>query len=99
MISPFVKHILLMLLLVPNCLAATDDAIDYDAFLKQHDMLWDRIPNRWEVAPYSGNGNVGFLFYQAKGESKNVISIYTGRHDYYDHREPFEGDELAVDLS
>ena len=35
--------------------------IDYKAFLAQHDMLRDRIPNRWEVAPYTGNGNVGFL--------------------------------------
>ncbi|MCM2375058.1 glycosyl hydrolase family 95 catalytic domain-containing protein [Aporhodopirellula aestuarii] len=68
--------------------------VDYKAFLGQHDMLWDRIPNRWEVAPYTGNGNVGFLFYQAQDEAKNVISIYTGRHDYYDHREPHEGHEL-----
>ncbi|MFC1652243.1 glycoside hydrolase family 95-like protein [Planctomycetota bacterium] len=69
-------------------------AIDYEAFLGQHDMLWDRVPHRWEVSPYTGNGNVGFLFYQARGEAKNVISIYTGRHDYYDHRLPHEGNEL-----
>jgi hypothetical protein len=69
-------------------------AVDYKAFLGQHDMVWDRIPTRWEVAPYTGNGNVGFLFYQAEREAKNVISIYAGRHDYYDHREPNNGDEL-----
>lgn len=57
-------------------------------------MTWDRVPHRWELAPYSGNGNVGFLFYQAKGEAKNVISIYAGRHDYYDHRERYEGQDL-----
>ncbi|VGO18338.1 glycosyl hydrolase family 95 catalytic domain-containing protein [Pontiella sulfatireligans] len=68
--------------------------IDYKAFLGQHDMVWDRIPNRWEVAPYTGNGNVGFLFYQAQGEAKNVISIYTGRHDYYDHRLPYDGEQM-----
>ena len=67
--------------------------VDYKSFLSQHDMVWNRIPNRWEVAPYTGNGNVGFLFYQPKGEAKNVISIYTGRHDYYDHREPHDGNE------
>jgi arylsulfatase A-like enzyme len=66
--------------------------VDYEAFLGQHDMLWDRIPNRWEVAPYTGNGNVGFLFYQAQGEAKNMISIYAGRHDYYDHRLDEAGD-------
>ena len=68
--------------------------IDYKSFLAQHDMVWDRVPNRWEVAPYTGNGNVGFLFYQARSESKNAISIYTGRHDYYDHRAPHDGNEL-----
>lgn len=70
---------------------AVECQVDYEAFLSQHDMTWDRIPNRWEVAPYTGNGNVGFTFYQAKGEAKNVISIYAGRHDYYDHRLPHEG--------
>ena len=57
-------------------------------------MKWDRIPDRWEVAPYSGNGNVGFLFYQHKDDSKNTISINAGRHDYYDHRLPHNGNEL-----
>lgn len=69
-------------------------SVDFGEFLAQHDMMWDRIPNRWEVAPYTGNGNVGFLFYQADTEAKNVISIYTGRHDYYDHRLPVDGNEF-----
>ncbi|WPJ96204.1 hypothetical protein SH580_00625 [Coraliomargarita algicola] len=71
-----------------------ESSVDFESFLGQHDMTWDRVPNRWEVAPYTGNGNVGFLFYQAQGEAKNVISIYAGRHDYYDHREPYEGQDL-----
>ncbi|WP_158972770.1 hypothetical protein [Paraglaciecola sp. L3A3] len=68
--------------------------IDYASFLSQQDMIWDRIPNKWTVAPYTGNGNVGFLFYQSENEAKNVISIHTGRHDYYDHRLPYEGEEM-----
>lgn len=74
--------------------ASSLSAVDYESFLGTHDMLWDRLPNRWEVAPYTGNGNVGFLFYQAKDEAKNVISIYAGRHDYYDHRLPVDGKEM-----
>ena len=35
--------------------------IDYEKFLGRHDMVWDRIPNRWEVSPYTGNGNVGVV--------------------------------------
>lgn len=68
--------------------------IDYKSFLSQQDMIWDRIPDKWTVAPYTGNGNVGFLFYQAENEAKNVISIHTGRHDYYDHRLPYKGEEM-----
>ena len=68
--------------------------INYKSFLSQQDLIWDRIPNKWTVAPYTGNGNVGFLFYQAETEAKNVISIHTGRHDYYDHRLPHKGEEM-----
>lgn len=69
----------------------TTCSVDYEAFLGQHDMVWDRVPHRWEVSPYTGNGNVGFLFYQPESEAKNTISICAGRHDYYDHRLPHEG--------
>ncbi len=69
-------------------------SVNWQAFLSQHDLIWDRLPNRWEVAPFSGNGNVGFLFYQAGDAEKNVISVHVGRHDYYDHRLPHEGKEM-----
>jgi hypothetical protein len=64
-----------------------DFKVDYESFLSKHDMLWDIVPDKWQTAPYSGNGNIGFLFYQAKESEKNVISLHIGRHDYYDHRE------------
>ncbi len=91
------RSMLFILALVAACRPAPSQAspgIDYEAFLGQHDMVWDRVPHRWEVAPYSGNGNIGFLLYQAAGEAKNVVSLYVGRHDYYDHRLPHEGNEL-----
>lgn len=69
-------------------------SIDWPDFLSRHDMVWDRVPHRWEVAPYTGNGNVGFLFYQAKEDARNVISIYAGRHDDYDHRLPHDGQQM-----
>ena len=73
----------LVVIIKANSMAADRSEIDFGSFLNQHDMLWDRTPNRWEVAPYTGNGNVGFLFYQAKGEARNVISIYVGRHGQF----------------
>ena len=71
-----------------------DLAVDYDEFLSRHDLIWDRTPDCWQLAPYTGNGNVGFLFYQAEGESANTIGLHVGRHDYYDHRLPFEGQQM-----
>ncbi|WP_299668737.1 glycoside hydrolase family 95-like protein [uncultured Polaribacter sp.] len=64
-----------------------DFKVDYESFLSKHDMFWDIVPDKWQTAPYTGNGNVGFLFYQTKKEGDNVMSVYVGRHDYYDHRE------------
>ena len=61
--------------------------VDYKSFLSQHDMVWEELPNKWQLAPFSGNGNVGFLFYQRKGDAKNTIALHVGRHDYYDHRD------------
>ncbi|MDF7806338.1 hypothetical protein P4E94_02740 [Pontiellaceae bacterium B12219] len=69
-------------------------SIDFEAFLTQHDMVWDRIPDCWQVAPYTGNGNVGFLLYQLEDEGANTIALHIGRHDYYDHRLPYEGKQM-----
>ncbi len=69
-------------------------AIAWEDFLSRHDLVWDRVPHRWELAPFSGNGNVGFLFYQANDDPQNGISIHVGRQDYYDHRLPVDGQQL-----
>ncbi len=67
--------------------------VDFESFLAQHDMMWDVVPHAWIVAPYSGNGNIGFTFYTFEGDKKNEVSLVLGRHDYYDHRLPHEGKE------
>ncbi|WP_372808934.1 glycosyl hydrolase family 95 catalytic domain-containing protein [Pontiella sp.] len=79
-----------------NCCeaSAAPPAIDFETFLGRHDMLWDRVPNRWEVAPYTGNGRVGFLLYQLEDEGENTMALHIGRHDYYDHRLPHEGKQM-----
>ncbi|MBK1855497.1 hypothetical protein JO972_11050 [Verrucomicrobiaceae bacterium 5K15] len=94
-VSKFIPFVLVLATTLIGVIAVPNSAeakIGYKEFLGNHDMVWDRIPNRWEVAPFSGNGNVGFTFYQPKG-AKNVISIFTSRHDYYDHRLPYEGNQ------
>ena len=68
--------------------------VDYKTFISRHDMIWDRTPDSWTTAPFSGNGNVGFLLYQVEGGPKNNISLHIGRHDYYDHRLPYDGQQM-----
>ena len=86
--------VILANLLIAGLSAKTPTAdIEYAAFLGQHDMIWDQTPHRWEVSPYSGNGNIGFLFYKHKTDPANTISLHLGRHDYYDHRLPVDGDD------
>ncbi|MGB1127420.1 MAG: discoidin domain-containing protein [Opitutales bacterium] len=67
---------------------SVEPAIDYEAFLGNHDMTWNRVPVRWEIAPFSGNGKIGFQLYRRKGDPQNVISVNVGRQDYHDHRLP-----------
>lgn len=74
----------------PSAYADEPKSIDYESFLSNHDMIWDKVPDGWQVAPFSGNGNVGFLLYQGIEEKKNTIGLHVGRHDYYDHRLPHE---------
>lgn len=73
---------------------ALKNTVDFKHFLSKHDMIWDEVPNNWETAPYTGNGNVGFLFYKTKGESKNTMSLNIGRHDYSDHKEAKKTDQM-----
>jgi hypothetical protein len=72
-----------------------DLTVDYAEFLSRHDLIWDRTPDCWQLAPYTGNGNVGFLFYQKEGDEANTIGLHVGRHDYYDHRLPHEGQQMV----
>lgn len=71
-----------------------EPGVNYEEFLSRHDLTWDRIPDGWQLAPFSGNGNVGFLFFQAEGVPSNTMGIHVGRHDYYDHRLPYEGQQM-----
>jgi len=47
--------------------------VNYESFLSQHDMVWYRILDCWQVAPFTGNGNIGFLLYQIEGKAKNTM--------------------------
>ena len=94
-----ILYIVLLALLASSCnnnnSQLVDFNVDFEKFISRHDMIWDRTPDCWQVAPYTGNGNVGFLFYQIEGDEKNTIGLHVGRHDYYDHRLPHEGQQMV----
>ena len=46
------------------------DKIDWKSFLSRHDMVWKRLPDRFENAAYTGNGLTGaMVFTSDKGQS------------------------------
>jgi alpha-L-fucosidase 2 len=77
---------LLLALVVPGlpAHAAAKDrgAIDWPAFLARHDLVWKRLPTRWEEGPFLGNGLIGAVMYAADG----TLSWQLGRSDLTDHR-------------
>lgn len=38
-------------------------AMDWETFLSRHDMVWDRLPRRWENGIFLGNGLLGTLIH------------------------------------
>ncbi len=59
--------------------------IDWPAFLRQHDLVWEKLPGRWEEAPYLGNGNIGTMLYMDR--RNNSIRLQLFRTDVQDHRD------------
>lgn len=90
----FLSLIFISLSIVSNNAQTINNTVNFERFLSKHDMVWNEIPDKWETAPYSGNGNIGFLFHQTKEKGENVMSIYLGRHDYSDHRENKKTDPM-----
>lgn len=66
--------------------AATDlrARVDWQKFLARHDLIWERMPQAWDEAPFMGNGMLGTMLYQVPG--KNALRLDVGRSDVQDHR-------------
>lgn len=56
--------------------------IDWAAFLRRSDMVWETLPGDWDSAPFVGNGRLGAIFW-AEG---SVLRFELSRGDLYDHR-------------
>ncbi|PCD04205.1 hypothetical protein COC42_07915 [Sphingomonas spermidinifaciens] len=64
------------------------DGIDWAGFLARHDMIWDRIPQAWDEAPFLGNGMLGAMLY--RDADSGAIRVDIGRSDFQDHRKPMK---------
>lgn len=58
-------------------------SIDWPAFLRQHDMVFDKLPASWREAPHFGNAMLGSMLY----EVDNTIRLQLFRADVHDHRD------------
>jgi hypothetical protein len=61
----------------------TAAALDWPAFLGQHDMLFDKLPRGWTEAPHFGNAMVGSMLHQAA----DTLRLQIFRADVQDHRD------------
>ena len=68
--------------------ALVHSAIDWPDFMSRQDMVWDRVPTRWEDGPYLGNGMLGLIMFQNPKSPKNEFELHVSRGDYYDNRPP-----------
>ncbi|MDP4623753.1 MAG: hypothetical protein NWT08_01310 [Akkermansiaceae bacterium] len=68
-----------------------DIKIDWGEMLAGYDMVWGRLPNTWDEAPFLGNGEQGTLMYRI---DKRTLRWDVGCSAAHDHR-PFEDDDLT----
>ena len=61
--------------------------IDWVAFMRQHDMTFDKLPDAWTQAPHFGNAMIGSMLYQAG----DTIRLQVFRADVHDHRDDTYG--------
>lgn len=58
--------------------------IDWPTFMKQHDLVFETLPQQWNEGAFVGNGQVGMMLYFKPKERKVVFHL--GRQDVTDHR-------------
>lgn len=78
--------------------------IDYESFLKKHNMLWTTVPKSWSEGAFIGNGSIGAMMYV---KEKKYFCLELGRSDVVaDYKVPgidslcprLEIGELSLDI-
>jgi len=63
------------------------EPVDWPAFMRRHDMTFDKLPGNWREAPHFGNAAIGSMLYRAG----NTIKLPVFRADVHDHRDETHG--------
>ena len=73
------------------CQAASlvKDAVNWEAFLRRHDLVWNRMPTNWSRAAFLGNGRLAMFVHQEPGT--NAVRFGVDRTDVFDRRDPSWG--------
>lgn len=58
--------------------------IDWEEFLSGQDMVWNRLPEAWDEAPFLGNGSLGS--YICREPQTNALRIDIGNNTVHDRR-------------
>ncbi|MCP4311051.1 MAG: hypothetical protein GY790_07305 [Bacteroidetes bacterium] len=61
--------------------------IDWKDFLSRHDMIWKRLPDNWQEAPWTGNGMLGSMSWL----EDNAMRLQVFRGDVQAHRPMTQG--------
>ena len=76
--------VLMLFLMSSPVFGAVSPQVDWAGFLSRQDPVWEQLPRQWNEGAFTGNGQLGIMFYQAFPE--NVLEFQLGRADVTDHR-------------
>jgi alpha-L-fucosidase 2 len=62
-----------------SALAQVVDRVDWKEFLSRHDLVWSRVPDRWEAGIFQGNGQMGAMIVGANRGA--TLNWQMGRSD------------------
>jgi alpha-L-fucosidase 2 len=78
---------------LPGTAAAGQDRIDWERFIGQSDMVWQRVPRAWYEGPFLGNGFLATAVYREP--AANALRFTIDHSQVQDHRPEF-GNEWGV---
>src|SRR3954451_7597311 len=67
------------LLLTSARAAEVQDKIDWPNFLARHDLVWNKVPEKWGEGAFTGNGLLGLMMY--KTDDGKGLRFRVGRSD------------------